>query len=208
MSTHLDIVGSIILAGMLMLSIARFNTDRQAALMTASNTSTIQMQMESATTLLLFDLRKAGHRVTSGNAFLVCEPRRLVFRGDLENDGRVDTITYIWRGAVAYTPNPRDTLLWRSVNATSAMSSTSTAGSGSDLGICALRFRYYDKNNVETATIANVKTVRISIRVESRFPTQLDDQFQEGFDEVDVNDRTAFQQFTSEIRITPRNVNP
>ncbi len=189
MSTHLDIVGSIILAGMLMLSIARFNADRQAALITVSSQSSNQMYMESATSLLMFDLRKAGYRVNAGNAFLLCEPRRMVFRGDLENDGSVDTVEYVWRGAVNYTPNPNDTLLWRFVNQPGAMSTISSNTTGSDLGIVNIRFRYYTGTGAETTTPSAVRTVRVTMRVQSRYP---------------VNNE--FEEFSTDFRVTPKNI--
>ncbi|MDH7516687.1 MAG: hypothetical protein QHI48_12535 [Bacteroidota bacterium] len=190
MSAHLDIVGSIIIAGMLLFGIAQYHADRQAALVNVSSQSSNQQYLESATSLLMFDLRKAGYRVQSGNAFLVCEPTRVVFRGDLENDGKVDTVTYIWRGAVTYTPNPRDTLLWRLVNVPAAMSMTgSSLGRGSDLGIVGLRFRYYTSTGAETTTPSAVRTVRVTLQIQSRYPIG-----------------GEYQEISSDFRVTPKNI--
>lgn len=181
MGSHLDIIGSFILAGLLMVSFAVFMGDRQAGELEANNQVMAQTSMSDVSSLMLFDIRKAGYRVPVGtNPFKICEPNRLSFLGDIDNNGTVDTVTYRFATPVTTTPNPADSLLYRTVNGAS--------DNGIDMGLTGLNFRYYTVGDSLTTDIAKVKRLTVEFRVQSRFP---------------VNDE--YQETYSYVRISPRN---
>jgi hypothetical protein len=180
MGTYLDIIGAAILAGLLTLSLAAFMAERQAAIMESSNQSIAQIQLESASSLMMYDLRKMGY-LTAAQPVLLCSQKAITFLGDIDNNGVVDTVRYTWTGAVPSTPNPNDTLLVRRIN--------SQLASSSDLGITNLRFVYIDKNGSETTTASMVKAVQVRMVVQSRYPVD-----------------SVYQQASCDLRISPKNV--
>ena len=181
MGTHLDILGSFILAGLLMVSFAVFMGDRQSGELHTNNQVMAQTSMSDVSSLMLYDIRKVGYRVPVGtNPFRICDPTRLQFLGDIDNNGTVDTVTYNFATPVTSTPNPADSLLYRTVNGVSDQ--------GTDMGLTGLRFRYYTAGDTLTTDLATVKRLTVELRVQSRFP---------------VNGE--YQETYSYVRISPRN---
>ena len=182
MGTMLDILGSVIVGGLVILGMSQFILDRQAAMIESTDETTAHILNESVTTTLMNDLRKIGHNVKTPPAFLLCRPTALTALGDIDNNGVVDTIRYWWSGAVTSTPNPNDSLLFRQIN--------SQPVSGMDVGLVNLRFVYTDVNNAATTTPSMVRSVVVSIATQGKLPT--DEEYPEAF---------------SEFRISPRNLN-
>jgi hypothetical protein len=180
MSTYLDIVGSVIIAGLLMLTFATFMGDRQVAVMNSSNQSTVQLQSDNAAEVLMSDLRKLGYMVAT-KPVLTCQPRAMIFLGDIDNNGSIDTVKYRMGGPVPSTPNPRDSLICRQVN--------NQLESQSDLGITNLRFVYVDASGNETTTASMVKSIQVRMTVQSRYPVD-----------------GVYQSISSDLRISPKNI--
>lgn len=179
MNTHLDIIGSFIIAGALILGFARFNANKQAAQLEATNSVMNQDAMSSFTGVMMSDLRKCGYGC-AGEAFLTIQAQRLVFLSDIDNNGSIDTVKYWFATPATSTPNPADSLLYRQVN--------NGPAHGASLGLVALRFQYYDAGNNATTSQVAVKSVGVTARVQSMFAVN----------NVFAESRTAF-------RITPRN---
>ncbi|MCB2204184.1 hypothetical protein KQI65_05495 [bacterium] len=93
MSTHLDIIGSVIIAGMIILNFTVFMGERQESQIESTNKITAQTEMTDITETLRHDLRKVGYGCDSA-AILRAEPTLLVFRADLDNNGSIDTVAY------------------------------------------------------------------------------------------------------------------
>jgi hypothetical protein len=180
MGTFLDIVGSVMLAGLLTLTFGTLMGDRQSALMESNDQSTIQLQMDNASELLLSDLRKIGF-MTAVEPVLSCQARSITFLGDIDYNGSVDTVRYRMGGPVDYTPNPNDSLLCRQVN--------SGPESASDLGVTSLRFIYFNAAGSVTTTANDVASVQVRITVQSRSPVD-----------------STYQSITQDLRVSPRNL--
>jgi hypothetical protein len=182
MTTMLDIIGSVIVGGLVILGMSQFILDRQAAVIDSTDKTTAQITNESITSTMMYDLRKIGYNVKTTPVFLLCRPTALTALGDIDNNGVVDTIRYWWSGAVTSTPNPNDSLLFRKIN--------NETTEGLDVGLTNLRFTYLNSSGSETTTPADVRAVQVSIATQGKLPASND--IDEGF---------------SEFRISPRSIN-
>ena len=180
MGSQLDIAGSFILAGMMLLSFNMFIVDKQQAELTSTNQVIRQEAMSSTTSLMMFDIRKAGYHC-SGDKVLTADPDDLKFAGDIDNNGSVDTVQYAFKKTVI-TGGKNKMLLFRSVNG--------AATKGADLDILSLQFSYLDKNGASTTVPGDVKTIQASIRFKQRVTNTIDT----------VNVRKM------DFRITPKNL--
>jgi hypothetical protein len=95
MSTMLDIVGSVVIFGILALTIARVQVNIQnavyensASLIAQSNATQLAKQLE-------YDLTKIGYRVPSGQQkILFADTAEIRFKADLQNNGTIHTVRY------------------------------------------------------------------------------------------------------------------
>ncbi len=179
MNTHLDIIGSFIIAGALILGFAQFNANKHSAMLEATTSVMNQDAMSSFTTVMISDLRKIGYGCQN-EAFLTIQQKRLVFLSDIDNNGSIDTVKYWFATPAESTLNPSDSLLYRQVNNEDAV--------GSSLGIVDLRFRYFNAAGSETTSQIAVKSVGVNARIQSTIP---------------VNN--MYTENTASFRITPRN---
>jgi hypothetical protein len=180
MGSQLDIAGSFILAGMMLLAFNMFIVDKQQAELTSTNQVIRQESMASTTSLMMFDIRKAGYRSTS-TPILISKAHTLAFTGDIDNNGSVDTVRYDCRKATT-TTGVEKILLFRTYNG--------IASAGADLDITHLHYTYLDKDGTVTTIPGDVKTIVASIdfREHVRNP----------------GDVAAIR--TTDFRITPRNL--
>ncbi len=159
MNSQLDIAGSFILAGMMLLSFNMLMVDKQRAELVCTNQVIRQVSVSEATSLMMFDLRKAGFRCTS-NKVLACSASSISFRGDIDNNGVVDTVSY---SLVQNTKNGTARTLLR-------RQAAGTAGN-SDLDIQRLNFTYFDKDGNATLVPGDVKTITVTIAFRERVQT-------------------------------------
>jgi len=181
MGTQLDIVGSIILLGLLILGFGYFMSDKQSSEYMTTAQVTAQKYMSDISSTIMFDLRKVGYGVPSGTPFIFCSPTALSFMGDIDNNGSVDTVEYRFATPATNTVNPSDSLIYHRV--------TGKHWVVTDAGVVGLRFRYYNCTGSETSDKALIKHVAVQLRIQSRFP--VDGEYAESF---------------SEFRISPKNI--
>ena len=182
MSTMLDILGSIIIGGMVILGMSQFILDRQAAVMESSDETTSQILNESTTSTLMSDLRKIAFNVDPPtSAIMQCTSTSLTARGDIDNNGVVDTIRWRWAGLDSTTANPSDILLFRRINSLTEQSFHS--------GIVSFRFVYTDQSGNVTTTPSMVRSISVSMATQGNL---VRDSLPEAF---------------SEFRISPRSLN-
>ncbi len=95
MGSIIDTIGSYVIGGVVLLSIVSFtfyfnNQSVETKLSQISQVSIIQVGK-----IIENDFEKLGYRVSSGNKIVAISPDSISFRGDVENDGIVDNITYL-----------------------------------------------------------------------------------------------------------------
>jgi hypothetical protein len=184
MSSHLDIIGSVIIAGMIILNFALFMGERTESQIESTNKITAQTDMSDMTATLRFDLRKVGFGCDS-NAILRAEPNCFVFRADLDNDGKLDTVGYFFGAANTLINEKSDALLYRIVNGRKQR--------GQDLGLTNFQFLYFTSSNygafTQTTSLKSIQAIGVSLRMRSNM-------------KVDGN----YQYATNEFTITPQNL--
>jgi hypothetical protein len=161
----LDLAGSFIIGGMLLVQIMNIHGNAQTAANLYSQTSIVQRNLTTVVNILEYDFRKMGYGVLDPTKCLLqADSNRISFLADIDRNGVVDTITYYIgpESELSGTPNPHDKLLYRSVNGSTPRPN--------NLGVTDLHFRYFDQDmDVQTILVA-IKIVEISIAVQSVYP--------------------------------------
>ncbi|MDP4115140.1 MAG: hypothetical protein Q8903_03350 [Bacteroidota bacterium] len=182
----LDLAGSFIIGGMLLVQIMNIHGNAQTAANLYSQTSIVQRNLTTVVNILEYDFRKMGYGVSDPTKCIIrADSNRISYLSDINRNGNLDTITYYIGPAseLSGTPNPNDKYLYRSVDGDTPHPS--------NLGVTDLHFRYYDQDMNVTSVLVAIKIVEISIAVQSIFP--IDGQYPSAY--------------WKQTRITSRNLN-
>lgn len=170
-STLIDIMGSVLVGGMLFMILIRMN---DAAIQNTFNYGgelIVQQNLVAVVELLEHDFRKIGYCKNwdeipdPSHAILSAASNSIEFLTDEDNDGNVDTMKY-YTGTIKElkeTPNPRDKMLYRIIN--------NEKPKGANLGITEFDLKYFDALGSELSfPITNpgqIYTLQINITVEN-----------------------------------------
>ena len=160
MAQILDLVGSTIIGGLVLLMILTLNgyMENTAGVQTM-NLST-QENLTALVGMIEYDFAKMGYRVSDSLKIRVADSTRIVFKTDIDNNGVVDSISYSLDLVLyAATQNPRDRILYRALN-----NGTSTS---INLGVTRFRLWYYDSLGNITTWRSKMRAVRLAIDLES-----------------------------------------
>lgn len=200
-SSLLDILGSTLIGGMLLMILLRMNDAAVQNTFIRTGDLIVQQNLTSIVELLEFDLRKIGYCENweslpdPTRAILSADSNSITFLTDvaidsshLTGDGIVDTLKY-WLGPVnearvAGTPNPRDRILYRQVNNDPPLSS--------NLGVTQFSLKYFNALGNEITSMPSqpplgIITMQIDITVEN--PAAYGN---ENSEDVYSEDRAAF----------------
>ncbi|HOI28671.1 MAG TPA: hypothetical protein PLZ15_02840 [Melioribacteraceae bacterium] len=177
-SAILDIIGSTIIGGMLLMILLRMNDSAVQNNYQYSGERIVQQNLVDVVKLLEYDFRKIGY---CNNWMAIPNPAVAIIRADSNRisfltdivttsnaygDGVVDTLHYYLGPAseLTVTPNPFDRLLYRVVN--------STTPGGSNLGITQFRLTYFDANGDTISTMPvspplGIAAIQIDMAVEN-----------------------------------------
>ena len=193
-STLLDILGSIIIGGLILLILFRLNTSATSNLYNNTSEANVQSAMISVGTVLEDDFRKIGYckdwtKIPDPTkAILFADTSSIKFLADLNNTGTVDTVYYYLgpTSELLNTPNPRDRLLYRVINNETPKSS--------NVGITEFKLTYFDSfGNVLSTPVSppgQIQKMQIDLRVENPEPI----------------DSTYVVAFWRQLRLTARNL--
>ena len=199
-STLIDILGSIMIGGILLLILLRLNDASVANSFQYNADLIIQKNLVEVVTLLEFDLRKIGY---SSNWQALPDPTKAIISVDSNSisyltdisteshpygDGIVDTLSYFLGPAseLAETPNPRDRMLYRRENGGQNLAS--------NLGITEFKFQFYD-------TFGNLIPFPITM------PGQIQSmQIDLALEDVAAYDEQYRRVFWRQIRLAARNL--
>jgi hypothetical protein len=193
-STLLDILGSIIIGGLVLLILFRVNTSATSNLYTNNSEANVQSAMISVGSVLEEDFRKIGYckdwtKIPDPTkAILFADTSSIKFLTDLNNDGNVDTLSYYLGPAseLLNTPNPNDRLLYRVAN--------SDVPKSSNVGITEFKITYFDSfGNILSTPVtppSQIQKMQIDIMVENAEPI----------------DSTYVVAFWRQLRLTARNL--
>ena len=182
MNVILDLVGSAIIGGILLLMI--FNAKIYQTNSRFASDSELQMQQNARTLadIVSYDLRKIGYECKT-NPFLQADSEHVSFYADMNRDGTQDVVTYFLSDTskAQATPNPNDRVLMRIVN--------SDTIAGPSLGLTKLKFSYFNQVGVPVTDFNQIAFIKAELWVESAEP---------------VNNEYLFTYW--ELKISPRNL--
>ena len=166
----LDILGSIVIGGILLLSMGRVHESSTEDLYKGSGNLVAQTNLATIVQILETDFRKIGYCAdwqqipTPTEAILYADSSSIRYLTDVDSDGVVDTMYYYidYLTDIPETPNPRDRFMYRVVN--------SEAPVGVNLGVTQFKMNFFDALGTElTFPIADpreIYTMQIDITVE------------------------------------------
>ena len=195
MNLLLDLMGSVLIAGILFLLIFKLNVYSSNANYYSDNELRLQQNVKTLAEVINYDLRKIGYKY-DGTAIVTAEPTRIQFYADMDAPGTfghgiVDFVEYYLGDSTEATgtANQRDKVLYRIIN------NTDTLG-GPTLGLVDLKFSYLNAKGIATSNLDSIKYVKAEFWVEPyEFVTDY------------ASDQTDSSQFTYwELTINPRNI--
>lgn len=172
-NTILDIVGSIITGGLILLILFRLNSSATTNLYNNKSEAIVQRAMVSVVQVLESDFRKIGYcrdweKIPDPTkAILYADTSKIIYLTDIDNDGNVDTMDYYLgpTSELANTPNPRDRLLYRVVNGEVPRSS--------NVGITEFKMTYFNalgdtiKTLPLTSNTGQIHTIQIDVETQN-----------------------------------------
>jgi hypothetical protein len=123
-SALLDIAGSFIIGGMLLLMLLRMNDFAVEKTYVQNSDRIVQRNLVNVVEFIERDFRKIGYCANwtkipdPSKAIVSADSNSISFQTDIESDGTVDTINYDLQplSSLDYTQNPRDRFLFREIN--------------------------------------------------------------------------------------------
>jgi len=169
-STLIDVLGSIVIGGMLMLILFRLNDAAVANSFRYNGELIVQKNLVEVVNLLEYDLRKIGYcavweNLPNPSKYIVsADSTSIKYLTDTDSDGNVDTLSYSLgpSSELSGTANPRDRMLYRKVNNAKPLSA--------NLGVTMFKLTYYDVFGKEISfpitQPGEIQTMQIDIAVE------------------------------------------
>jgi len=204
----LDVIGSFILFGWLLLSTIRVGTANSENMQSYGGELLVQQNLVEITKLLEYDFRKIGYCKEPNlipdptKAILLADSTRIKFLTDVDltgtgPDGNIDSVYYYLgpTSELASTTNPRDRMLYRVVNA--------AAPKGANLGVTSFILKYFDGQGnaigspVTGANLQKIQTIQISIIVENTVASEI-------VETAPMNQRYS-SAFWQQMRLSSRN---
>lgn len=173
----IDLIGSLVVFGWLMLMALGANTANSENVRTAHADLLVQENLVTLTQVMEYDFRKIGfclepHRIPDPTRAVVeADSTRVTFLSDVDlgsgPDGHVDTVRYLLGPAseLTGTPNPRDRLLYRLVNGETPRRV--------NLGVTEFKLAYFDRTNTQIpspvtgADLQRIVSIQVTLSVEN-----------------------------------------
>jgi hypothetical protein len=169
-STIIDIMGSIVIGGILLMILLRLNDAAVQNSFQYNGEVITQRNLVEVVKLIEHDFRKIGFCKDWSNfpdptkAILVADSTKIIFLSDVDSDKFMDTVKYILGPAseLTQTPNPNDRMLYRVINNAPMV--------GANLGVTEFKLKYFDPfGNIIPLPILNpskIYTMQIDLTVE------------------------------------------
>jgi hypothetical protein len=168
MAIIFDLLGSTIIGGLLLLMIIKMNLFMSNSSYYSDNELKMQQNAKTIAEILNHDLRKIGYK-NQGTSILTAQPKKVKFLADMDAPGTaghgvIDVVEYYLGDSteVTATPNKKDKILYRIVNA-------DTIG-GPSLGLVDLKFSYLNGSGVTTASMDSIRYIKAEFWVEPLEP--------------------------------------
>ena len=175
-SDVLDLAGSILIGGLIMLILFRMNDAAVENIYNNGGELSLQQNLAVTAKVLEYDFRKIGYCAEwkkipdPSKSILLADSTKIKFLTDIDKDGSgpdgdVDTLYYYLGPAseLTQTPNPRDRFLYRVVN--------NESPKGINLGVTQFKLIYFDAIgdtiNFPITVPSEIYTLEINLTVEN-----------------------------------------
>jgi hypothetical protein len=169
MNILIDLLGSTLIGGILLLIILQMNLFMSNASFSSDNELRMQQNAKTLAEIMNYDFRKIGYKFDD-TAMLTAQKKNIKFVGDLQAPGEagfgtMDTVEYLVLDSTfaAGTSNPRDIVLVRVLNSTDSIT-------GPSLGLVDINFSYLDSLSSPTANLSKIKYIKAELWVEPMEP--------------------------------------
>lgn len=182
-STILDILGALVIGGLLLLILLRLNGNITENYIIHGSDRSLQRSLAETAVVIEKDFRKMGYcadpsKITEELSIVIAADSEYIsFYSDVDQDGNLDIMTYYLSDTTALsgTRNPRDRILYRQINGDMPfMISTN---------VTRFVFEYYDvfgtKLAVPVASPTMISHMKISIKVED--PEAYNEQYSNAY---------------------------
>lgn len=166
----LDIMGSVIIAGILMISIFRLQNSTTEDLYRGTGNLTAQTNLATVVQILETDFRRIGYCAdwqqipVPTEAILYADSSSIKYLTDVDQNGLIDTMYYYFDPStdISSTPNPRDRFLYRVANSETPVDI--------NMGVTQFKMEFYNamgsKLNFPIADPREIYSMQIDITVE------------------------------------------
>lgn len=165
MSSHINLIGSILIGGLIFLMLNRFNSSINATSQEKALAANTIGNAAAIVRLIEFDFNRMGLGVASTVPVIrLADSSRITFLTDIDANGNVDSIKYVLSipDSARRTANPRDRILYRIMNTQPQKDAA--------LGVTRFRIRYFDSLGNITTDVSQMRTFEITLNVESVAP--------------------------------------
>ena len=141
-STLIDILGSTIMGGILLILVLRLNNTATEKTTNYGGELSLQQNIVTIAQIMEYDFRKMGYCATWQNfpdpkqSIINAAENNITFQADIDDNGKMDTISYYLGGLLTSTPNPRDRYFYRKIN--------NQPPAAINLGVTQFFMKYYD----------------------------------------------------------------
>lgn len=163
MGSLIDIIGSSIIGGLLLLLMFNVLDTTNEYFITHGDDLIVQQDLTSVASNLENDLRKMGYAVPEQELSIIeADSIKLKFRGDIDKNFVPDTIEYSLGSTddLQNTQNPDDRYIYRKVNG--------LPNQGEKIGVVSdFKFEYLDQDGNKVSSLPSIKMIRITMKVEN-----------------------------------------
>jgi hypothetical protein len=168
-STLIDILGSTIMGGLLLIIVLRLNNTATEKTTNYGGELSLQQNLVTIAQIMEFDFRKMGYCKDwrkfpfPKKSIEHANTTSIKFYADINDNSTIDTISYYLGGLLTSTPNPRDRLFYRKVN--------SQPPEAINLGVTQFFMKYFRENgdslNQPITDLSLIASYEINIQVET-----------------------------------------
>ena len=180
MNVVLDLLGSSIIGGFVVLMMINFNIFQSNTVFASDSELQLQQNAKTLAEILNHDLRKIGYNYDN-TAFVKADSEYVSFYSDIDRDGSVDLVKYFLgdTSTASTTTNPNDRVLYRIVNNDTIQ--------GPSLGLTKAKFTYLTGLGAETTTLSEIKYIKAELWIEPYEP--VDGEYPFTYWELTINPR-------------------
>lgn len=163
----LDIIGSMIVGGIVLVSLLGLNGNIVQGAATQTFNLITQQNLTTLSDILENDLRKAGYHISDSVKITYIDTSEIRFKIDLKNDSTVTTVRYyLDTKSKSIQDNPKTKVLYRSINGGGATSM--------NLGVTRFRLWFSDAKGVAITTntlaaLSKIRVIKVLVNIESGY---------------------------------------